>query len=98
MESLEEKVDTLRFLLPEVIELLKEDPREIPEALSDFHPADIGELINHLPVELIPRFLNVFPIEQAADFFEYTSEAIRPQVIAEMDLAAAGALLDAMEP
>jgi magnesium transporter len=92
------EMDTWRFLLPEVIELLQEDPREIPEALSDLHPADVGEIMNHLPVELIPRFLSVFPINRAADFFEYTSEPIRVQVIPLMDLATAGALLDAMEP
>lgn len=92
------KLDTWRLLLPEVIELLQEDPRDIPEALSDLHPADVGEIINNLPVELIPRFLGVFPVKQAADFLEYTSEAIRAQVIPLMDLATAGTLLDAMEP
>ncbi len=50
METMTE-LNTWRFLLPEVIELLQEDPREIPEALSDLHPADVGEIINHLPVE-----------------------------------------------
>lgn len=93
-----EKVDTWRFLLPEIIEMLQEDPREIPEALSDLHPADVGEIINNLPVEMIPRFLDVFPIDQAADFFEYTSEPIRLEVIPLMDFATAAKLLDAMEP
>ena len=94
----EVKMDTWRFFLPEVIEMLQEDPREIPEALEDLHPADVGELINNLPVELIPRFLDAFPIEHAADLFEYTSEPIRLEVIPMMDLATAAALLDAMEP
>ena len=97
METMTE-LGTWRFLLPEVIELLQEDPREIPEALSDLHPADVGEIINHLPVELIPRFLSVFAIDEAADFFEYTSEPVRLAVMPLMDLATAGALLDAMEP
>jgi magnesium transporter len=92
------QLGTWRFLLPEVIELLQEDPREIPEALIDLHPADVGEIINNLPVELIPRFLSVFPIDEAADFFEYTSEPVRLEVIPNMDLATAAALLDAMEP
>src|SRR5262249_19699537 len=51
-----------------------------------------------LPVELIPRFLDTFPIDQAADFFEYTSEPIRVQVIPLMDFVTAASLLDAMEP
>jgi magnesium transporter len=92
------QIGTWRFLLPEVIELLQEDPREIPEALSDLHPADVGEIVNNLPVELIPRFLSMFPNDQAADFFEYTSEPVRLEVIPQMDLATAAALLDAMEP
>ena len=92
------KLDTVRLLLPEIIELLQEDPREIPEALSDLHPADVGEIINNLPVDLIPRFLDAFPIDRAADFFEYTSEPIRVQVIPLMDFATAASLLDAMEP
>jgi len=92
------QIGTWRFLLPEVIELLQEDPREIPEALSDLHPADVGEIVNNLPVELIPRFLSVFPTDQAADFFEYTLEPVRLEVIPQMDLASAAALLDAMEP
>jgi magnesium transporter len=92
------QLGTWRYLLPEVIELLQEDPREIPEALSDLHPADVGEIINNLPVELVPRFLSVFPTDRAADFFEYTSEPVRLEVIPMMDLATAGALLDAMEP
>ena len=94
----EAKMDTLRFFLPEVIEMLQQDPREIPEALGDLHPADVGELINNLPVELIPRFLSAFPVELGADFLEYTSEPVRVEVIPLMDLATAGALLDAMEP
>jgi len=93
-----ERVDTWRFLLPEIIEMLQEDPREIPEALSELHPADVGEIINNLPVEMIPRFLDVFPIEQAADFFEYTAEPVRVEVIPLMDFATAAKLLDAMEP
>lgn len=96
METTE--LNTWTVLLPEIIELLQEDPREIPEALSDLHPADVGEIISHLPVELIPRFLSVFPISKAADFFEYTSEPLRLEVIPLMDLATAAALLDAMEP
>lgn len=94
----EVKIDTWRIFLPEVIEMLQQDPREIPEALEDLHPADVGELMDNLPVELIPRFLDAFPIEKAADFFEYTSEPVRVQVIPLMDLATAAALLDAMEP
>jgi magnesium transporter len=94
----EMKMGTWRIFLPEVIEMLQEDPREIPEALEDLHPADVGELMDNLPLELIPRFLDAFPTEQAADFFEYTSEAVRIQVIPLMDLASAAALLDAMEP
>ena len=78
--------------------MLQEDPREIPEALEDLHPADVGELMDNLPVELIPRFLDAFPTAQAADLFEYTSEPVRIQVIPLMDLASAAALLDAMEP
>src|SRR5262245_18611331 len=89
---------TWRFLLPEIVEMLKEDPREIPEALSDLHPADVGEIINNLPIELIPRFLNAFPTDQAADFFEYTSDAVQREVIPLMDSATAATLLDAMEP
>ncbi|MCI0444927.1 CBS domain-containing protein, partial [bacterium] len=92
------KLDTWRIFLPEIIEMLQEDPREIPEALEDLHPADVGELMDNLPLELIPRFLDAFPTAQAADFFEYTSEAVRIQVIPLMDLASAAALLDAMEP
>src|SRR5262245_21570823 len=92
------QVGTWRYLLPEVIELLQEDPREIPEALSDLHPADVGEIITNLPIDLIPRFLSVFPSDQAADVFEYTSELVRLEVIPKMDLATAAALLDAMEP
>lgn len=92
------RLETWRFLLPEIIEMLRDDPREIPEALNDWHPADVGEVINNLPVELIPRFLDVFPIEQAADFFEYTSASVRKEVVPLMDFARAAALLDAMEP
>lgn len=92
-----EKID-MRFLLPEIIEMLQEDPREIPEALSDLHPADVGEIIDNLPEEMIPRFLDAFPIDQAADFFEYTSEPIRLAVIPLMDFATAAQLLDHMEP
>lgn len=92
------RLETWRFLLPEIVDMLQEDPREIPEALSDLHPADVAEIVNNLPIELIPRFLDVFPIEKAADFFEYTSETVRKEVVPLMDFATAAALLDAMEP
>lgn len=92
------KLDTWRLMLPEIVELLQQDPNEIPEALADLHPADVGDIINNLPVELIPRFLDAFPIEKASDFFEYTSEPVRLEVIPLMDLATAASLLDAMEP
>ncbi|HJZ11771.1 MAG TPA: hypothetical protein VJ521_06455, partial [Acidobacteriota bacterium] len=97
MESMT-KLDTWRLMLPEIVELLQQDPNEIPEALTDLHPADVGDIINNLPVDLIPRFLDAFPIERASDFFEYTSEPVRLQVIPLMDLATAASLLDAMEP
>lgn len=98
METEITKLDTSRFLLPEVIELLQEDPSQIPEALSDLHPADVGEIINNLPVELVPRLLDAFPLEKAADFFEYTSEPVRLKVLTMMDQRKAAALLDHMEP
>jgi magnesium transporter len=98
METEITKFDTSRFLLPEVIELLQEDPSQIPEALSDLHPADVGEIINNLPEELVPRLLSVIPIEKAADFFEYTSEPVRMKVLPLMPLDKAAVLLDHMEP
>jgi magnesium transporter len=98
METEMVKMDTWRFLLPEVIELLQEDPSQIPEALSDLHPADVGELINSLPIELVPRLLAAFPIEKAADFFEYTSQPIRVKVIPLMNFDHTAYLLDHMEP
>lgn len=98
METETAKIDTWRFLLPELIELLQEDPQQIPEALSDFHPADVGEIIKDLPIELVPRFLRVFPVEKAADFLEYTPEPVRLKVIPMIDAATAGTLLDHMEP
>lgn len=34
---------------PEIAELIRENPDQLPEALKDFHPADIAELLEDLP-------------------------------------------------
>ncbi|HEY7370119.1 MAG TPA: magnesium transporter [Thermoanaerobaculia bacterium] len=34
---------------PEIAELIRDNPDQLPEALKDFHPADIAELLEDLP-------------------------------------------------
>lgn len=65
-------VNTL--LLPELRELLQEaeqNPREVLEALEEFHPASLAEFSEGLTVEETWQLLELLPVQRRAEVFSF---------------------------
>lgn len=65
---------TTRLLLPEVTELLREDPAELIELTEELHPADLADLAEELEPELAQKLIEVLPISVAATLLEYVED------------------------
>jgi magnesium transporter len=67
-----------KALGPDIEELIRESPGLLPEALADFHPADIAELMEDLPREDRVVVFGALPPDQgAAVLSELKGETLR---------------------
>ena len=67
-----------KVIVPEIEELIRENPREIPAAVAELHPADIAELLDELPREDRVSLFEALPPEQgAAVLSELKGETLR---------------------
>jgi magnesium transporter len=90
---------TTRLLLPEVIEALRTDPKEIVELAEELHPADLADLAAALEEDLQHILLEVLPIEIAARLLEFCEKEQRNELfaaLAKSRLPAAVAITDEM--
>jgi magnesium transporter len=58
------------LLLPDLKELLKEDPDQVRELLDEIHPEDLADLIGELDADEAAELLARLPAEDAAPIFE----------------------------
>ncbi|HKA35540.1 MAG TPA: magnesium transporter [Thermoanaerobaculia bacterium] len=67
-----------KVISPDIEELIRENPAQIPAAVADLHPADIGELLDELPQEERLVLFEALPPEQgAAVLSELKGETLR---------------------
>jgi magnesium transporter len=52
---------------PDIEELIRENPKELPAAVANIHPADLAELLDDLPREDRLVLFEALPVEQGAD-------------------------------
>jgi magnesium transporter len=63
---------------PDIEELIRENPRELPAAVANIHPADLAELLDDLPSEDRLTLFGALPPEQgAAVLSELKGETLR---------------------
>jgi len=67
-----------KVISPDIEELIRENPSQIPAAVADLHPADIAELVDELPQEDRLVLFEALPPEQgAAVLSELKGESLR---------------------
>src|SRR5690349_10981729 len=79
---------------PDIEELIREDPKQLPAALASLHPADIAELLDDLPRDdRVTVFESLPPEQGAAVFSELKGETLR-LILHQASPAKLGAELD----
>lgn len=67
-----------KLIAPDIEELIRENPRELANAVADLHPADLAELLEDLPREDRLTLFEALPPEQgAAVLSELKGETLR---------------------
>ena len=86
------------LLAPDIAELLAVGSAAIAIETEEVHPADLADVAELLPRELVPRLLAALPPARAADVLEYLDDELRIEVLEAMDPVQAAALLSRMTP
>ena len=86
------------LLAPDILALLEDSPKDIAAETSELHPADLAEVVEHVPRERMRDLLLALPRDRAADVLEYLDEELRTEVIEEMSAVEAAALVTQMTP
>lgn len=86
------------LVAPDIQDLLESDPSAVALETEEMHPADLADIAELLPTELLPRFLEVLPPGRAADVVEYLEEDLRTELFENMEPERAAALLTSLRP
>ncbi|HET8772023.1 MAG TPA: magnesium transporter [Gemmatimonadaceae bacterium] len=97
-----EQRDTERLVAalvaPDILDLLESEPASVARETEELHPADLADVAELLPRELVPRLLGALAPARAADVLEYLDEELRVDVLEKMDPGQAALLLVRMTP
>jgi magnesium transporter len=83
---------------PDILVMLEESPEAIPAETEELHPADLANVAEGLPREMVAPFLSALPVERAADVLEYLNEDLRTEVLETMSARQAAELVTEMTP
>ena len=86
------------LVAPDILELLETEPSSIAAETEELHPADLADVAELLPRELLSRFLTSLPHARAAAVLEHLDEELRSTVFEAMDAGEAAAFLTGMTP
>jgi len=86
------------LVAPDILDLLESEPASIAAETEELHPADLADVAELLPRELVPKMLMALPRERAASVLEYMQDELRSEVLEAMDPEQAAALLSGMTP
>jgi len=86
------------LLAPDILALLEESPADVAAETEEMHPADLADVAEAIPREMVPRLLMALPQDRAADVLEYMDEELRTEILEEMTAKQAASLVSAMTP
>ncbi len=86
------------LVAPDILDLLENEPSSIAAETEELHPADLADVAELLPRELLSRFLTSLPHARAAEVLEHLDEELRSAVFEAMDAGQAAAFLTGMTP
>ncbi len=86
------------LVAPDILDLLESEPSSIAAETEELHPADLADVAELLPSELVPRLLTALPAARAAAVLEYLDEDLRSAILGAMDPEDAAVLLAGMTP
>jgi magnesium transporter len=91
--------DITRLILPEVREYLAQ--AQVPalqEALEEFHPADLADVLIHLELDEAARLFGALPLEQRVRSFEHLEEEQQLALVERLGRESLARVLDEMSP
>jgi magnesium transporter len=86
------------LLVPDLLELLEENPESIGPQTEEMHPADLADVAEALPEAQVRAFLAALSSERAAEVLEYLDEDLRTQVLEEFTAEEAAEIVAEMTP
>ncbi len=86
------------LVAPDILDLLETSPASIAAETEELHPADLADVAELLPRELVPLLLSSLGRERAANVLEHVSEDIRAELLEAMDPDVAAGILAGMTP
>ena len=86
------------LLAPDILALLEESPSLVAAETEEMHPADLADVAEAMPVEMVPVFLRALPQDRAAALLEYLDEDLRTELLEALHPEEAAALVSAMTP
>ncbi|HEY6463493.1 MAG TPA: CBS domain-containing protein, partial [Polyangiaceae bacterium] len=72
------------LLVPDLKQLLKEDPDQVKELLDEIHPEDLADLVGDLDPDDAGQLLARMPAEDAAPIFERLDEHEQEELVEQM--------------
>jgi magnesium transporter len=94
----EEEPSIAALMGPDILVMLEENPDAIAAETEELHPADLANVAEGLPREMVAPFLSALPVERAADVLEYLNEDLRTEVLETMSARQAAELVTEMTP
>jgi len=93
-----EKRPLAALLVPDLLELLEESPESVGPQTEEMHPADLADVAEAMPEEMVRAFLFALPKERAAEVLEYLDEELRTQFLEELTAGEAALIVAEMTP
>ncbi len=93
-----EKRPLAALLVPDLLELLEESPESVGPQTEEMHPADLADVAEAMPEEMVRAFLFALPKERAAEVLEYLDEELRTQFLEELTAGEAASIVAEMTP
>ncbi len=85
-------------LVDDIAVLLESGQRAmVINLISDLHPADLAQLIAHLPIQEARQLFAWLPVEQGGDILPELDTSIRNPLLEEMNPEAVSAMLDELD-
>jgi len=86
------------LVAPDILDLLESEPASIAVETEELHPADLADVAEILPRDLVGKFLSSLTTARAAAVVEYLDEELRTEVLEAMEPEQAASLLARMTP